>query len=100
MSVIAADRALLARLSAVNQHMGEIVLRLLSDAYVDADLTAPDLRSVGSGLLRLAGELAEVGTAMFGRAEEIDSTPGVPVVPAVPAEAVTDRKGGAMPETL
>jgi hypothetical protein len=76
--VIREDRELLARLSTVNQHlgglnqhMGEVLLRLIG-RLDELGLDSGDLRTVSRALASVAGELTSLGTAMVARADELD----------------------------
>ncbi|HEX3779679.1 MAG TPA: hypothetical protein VHX38_08410 [Pseudonocardiaceae bacterium] len=68
--MIAIDRQLLSRLSAVNQSMGEIVLHMISRED-DGQLNAADLRAVGR-------HLALLGADMVRRADQLDRAVDAP----------------------
>jgi hypothetical protein len=62
--MIRRDRELLARLSVINQNLGEALLRMFSRQY-GGELRADDLRRVGA-------QLADIGNDMVRRADELD----------------------------
>jgi len=65
--VIERDRALLARMTAVNTAMGEVVVAML--AHQDGgELNSADLREVGE-------RLRQLGVDMRARADELDRHP-------------------------
>lgn len=74
--MINADRQLLSRLSAINQSMGEIVLRMIG-RQDGGQLNPADLRAVGR-------QLALLGADMVRRADDLDRTVNAPQKPEKP----------------